>query len=150
MVRTILFALAFNASALVAQQPALVGTWQISYPAELRVMNGVLDPVMATGTLTVEARGDSLIANLLTDASPDLRARPPLRLATKAGPNPTFESRSKATLNMNGEQTTVTSVNTWIFKATGDHLEGSVERKLEGMEDRNHGPQALKGTRKAR
>ena len=131
------------AAQLPAQQ-ALVGTWKISYAGEVRIENGAPSVTMRTGTLTIAAAGDSLIGNLVTDSS----ARPPVRLAAKAaGDEAVFESRSTATMNMNGDQRTATAISTWTLKANGDRLEGSLARRLEGMDGTGVGPHPVTGTR---
>ena len=148
MVRTVMLVLALNASALAAQQPALVGVWNISYPGQVRMINGEAEVIMAGGTLTFEARGDSLIGNLVTDPSADLPARPALRLAASVTQaDPVFQTRSTATLNRGGVESTATVVSTWILKAAGDRLEGTVERRLEGNDAPSQGPQPVKGKR---
>ncbi len=139
--------LAISAASLPAQQ-ALVGAWKVSYAGEVRVENGAPTVTTRTGVLTIAAAGDSLIANLVTDASPDLPPRPPLRLATRAsGEQAVFESRSTATLNMGGNMQTATAVSTWTLKVNGDRLEGSLARRLEGMEGPPVAPQPVTGTR---
>lgn len=148
MLRSLSLALVLAASSPAAQPTPLIGEWTITYPGEIRMRNGVADPIMATGKLVIRSEGDSLIATLATDPSPQLPARPALRLATKSGSgHAVFVSRSNATLNINGEERQATAISTWTFKATGDALEGSVERRIEGMQSSGTGPQAIKGTR---
>ncbi len=147
--RTIILALALSSTTLSAQQAPLVGTWRITYAGEMRVRNGVADPVMVNATLTVQPQGDSLIASLVTDSSSTLPNRPPLRLATKAGGGDAiFLSNSKATLNMNGDERQVTVLNTWTLSVKGDSLSGTLGRQLEGMGDRGPPPSPVSGTRK--
>jgi hypothetical protein len=146
--RNVLLALILVGSSLGAQQTPLIGEWKITYPGEIRMQDGVVEAIMVTGKLVVRSEGDSLIATLATEPSPQLPARPTLRLATKVGTgDAVFVSRSRATLNINGEERQATSVSTWTLKATGDVLEGSVERRLEGMESPGPGPHPIKGTR---
>ena len=111
--------------------------------------NGSDTPIMATGSLTIEARDDSLTGTLVTDGSPDMPARPPARLAarTPAG-DATFTSRTRATVNINGDQRDVTAVSTWILRVRGDTLAGTVERRLEGDEVGPQGPSPVTGTRR--
>lgn len=149
MTRTFVVVLTLCSSALQAQQQPLVGAWQISYPAGLRIENGAPTPIMATGWLTIEAKGDSLIAELVTDPSPDLPVRPPARLAAKASAgDATFISRTTATLNINGAEREATAVGTWMLGARGDTLSGTVERMLEGHELGTQGPKPVTGTRR--
>lgn len=148
MLRTLSLALVLAGSSPEAQPSPLIGEWKITYPGEIRMRNGVADPIMVTGTLVVRSEGDSLIATLATDASPQLPARPTLRFAAKFGSgDAVFVSRASATLNINGAERQATSVSTWTFKVAGDALEGSVERRIEGMQSSGTGPQPIKGTR---
>lgn len=151
MIRTVVALLALTASGLAAQQPALVGTWTITWPGEVRMENDVQSVVMVTGTLTVAPQGDSLVGNLVTDPSPRLPPRPPLRLAAAKSAEPvTFETRSQATLNVNGEQTTATAISVWTFRAAGDSLKGTIERRIEGPYSRRLDPQPITGIRLAK
>src|SRR5215813_9725362 len=128
MVRSILFLLVAGASGLAAQQP-LVGAWDVSYVAGMRVEGGDATPITGSGVLTISAEGDSLVGTLVGNPLPDRPARPPLRLAALAGPEQaTFGSRGKATLNRNGVESEVTIVSTWKLTAQGDSLRGTVER----------------------
>lgn len=149
MLRSVVCALLLGTTVLRAQEPALVGTWRLTYPAGARVENGVHTPIIAEGTLTVTAQGDSLIGRLVTDPIPDVPARPPARLAAPmpAGEEGVFTARSTATLNMNGEEQTATVVSTWKLAARGDSVSGTVERRIEGMEMGGGGPQPVTGKR---
>ena len=149
MFRTLACALVLGTATLNAQQPALTGSWRLTYPAGMRIDNGVPTPIIAGGTLTVTERGDSLIGSLLTDPIPDVPARPPAHLAApkSSGDEAVFIARSEATLNMNGEEQTATVVSTWRLVARGDSVSGTVERRIEGMEMGAGGPQAVTGTR---
>jgi hypothetical protein len=145
----VVLVLALYGSALTAQQAPLVGAWRISYPGDLRIRNGVADPVMMNATLTVQAKGDSLIADLVTDSAPNRPARPALHLAGKAGnPEAVFITRSKATLNLNGNAQEANVINTWKLAARGDSLAGTIDRTLEGIDAPGAGPLPITGTRK--
>lgn len=148
MPRAILLCLVLNSSALAAQQP-LIGTWQVSFTAGMRIENGEATPLKATGLLTVVAQGDSLIGELATNPAPDLPARPPARLTAKAtdGGEAVFVSRSEATVSMNGDERKATVVSMWRLAVKGDSLSGTVERKLEGFEMGSQAPQPLTGVR---
>lgn len=149
MTRAIVCILVLCSSALPAQQQPLVGVWQVSFPVGARIQNGTPTPIMATGVLTVEAKGDSLVADLVTDPSPDLPARPPIRLAARAGTgDAVFISRSKATIRANESEREATVMSTWTIGAKGDTLAGTVERKLEGFDAGNQAPQPVAGTRR--
>ncbi len=135
--------------ALRAQQQPLIGAWQISYPAGMRIENGISTPIIATASLSIEAKDDSLIASLVTNAAPDMPARPPVRLAAKAGSGEaTFVAHTKATLNINGAEREANTVSTWILRAKGDSLQGTVERTIEGFDAGEQEPKAVTGTRR--
>ncbi len=147
MPRTLVLLLTLSASPLVAQNP-LVGGWQISFPGAVRVENGVATTTQATGVLTIAAEGDSLIGNLVADPVAGRPSRPPLRLAGMAGAAKTIlVSRSKATLMRNGVQSEATVLMTWTLWQSGDGLEGTLERWVEGEEDGGTGPQPVTGKR---
>jgi hypothetical protein len=114
----------------------------------MRIDDGHATPLIATGLLTVEIKEDSLIASLVTNPSPDIPARPPARLvAGLTTGDAVFVSRTEARLNINGEERKATAVSTWMLRATGDSLGGTVERRLEGFEMGNQGPQPVSGIR---
>lgn len=148
--RFLLLGLTLTGSPLLAQQPALVGVWSVSYPAGSLVENGEVTQIMATGVLTIEARQDSLVGTLVMDPQPDLPARPPARLAgVNAADGAVFVSQATGTLNINGQVRPITAVSTWTLRANGNVLEGTVERKVEGDPLGTQGPLAVKGTRQA-
>jgi hypothetical protein len=136
----------FSTTPAAAPHP-LVGTWKVDFPAGMRVENGAVTPVRVNGTMTVEAQGDSLIATLVADPSGDVPRRP-IRLAAKSQDGDvTFITRSQVTVNINGSSQQGTSVATWILSAKDDKLDGTVDRKLEGIEGPAAGPQPISGTR---
>lgn len=149
MTRVLVLLLALGgAASLQAQQQPLVGAWQISYTAGMVIDNGVQTPIMATGVLTIEAQGDSLIGTLVTEATADLPARPPARLAGKPDTaGVVFISRTRAKLNMNGVEHEETAIGTWKLAAKGDSLAGTVERKIEGFDAGASLPREVTGTR---
>jgi hypothetical protein len=125
----------------------LVGTWKIDFPAGMRIQNGEATPVRRTGTLTVEARGDSLIATLVPDPS-DAPSRGPVRLAAKSvSGDVTFVTTSQVTINVNGSEQQGTSTATWILGVKDDKLSGTVDRKVEAPHAPAAGPQPVTGTR---
>ena len=136
------------AGTLEAQQSALVGTWQVSYTAGMMMQDGVQTPLMATGTLTIAAEGDSLVGTLVSDPSEHMPARPPARLAAGKAPGAAFVSRTKATINVNGNERETTAVSTWKLSAQGDNLSGTVERSLEDMDVAALPASNVTGTRK--
>jgi len=152
MTRTLLCLIALSAtsSALAAQSPGFVGTWQLSYPRGTRIENGEATVLWGTGVLSIVSQGDSLIGTLTADPAPDMTPRPPTRLAAPAtAGEATFISYSEATLNMNGSTKTATVVGTWNLTVRGDSLVGTVERRLKGYDMGDDQPtQEVKGARK--
>lgn len=148
MNRTMVFVLALCGTALHAQQQPLAGTWQVTYPAGMRMEDGNAITLMATGVLTIEVKDDSLIGNLVTNPSPDVPARPPARLAARStAGEAVFVSRTEARLKINGDERKATALSTWTLRAREDSLGGTVERRLEGLEMGNQGPQPVRGIR---
>lgn len=149
------FALLFAAFVLPhlahAQSHPLVGEWSVSYAGGMRIENGERVPMNVSGTLTVVAEGDSLVATLKSEppagAPPGAANRPPARFAarTVAG-KVTFVHRSEATLNMNGEQSRRTAISTYVLEATADTLTGTILRQIEGLEIGSE-PQPFNGKR---
>jgi hypothetical protein len=137
----------FGYDTVLAQNNPIVGSWKVTYAAGTRVENGAATTVTGTGKLIVQSQGDSLIARLVPDPV-EGSTRPELRLAAPGGAGKVvFISKGKATVNMNGDAKEVTSISTWTLTAKGDALDGTVERKLEGMEAPSRGPQPVSGTR---
>lgn len=148
----ILCALVLASSSLAtAQQHPIIGTWEVNYAAGLRMENGAATPMMAAGVLTVVAQGDSLIGELVTTPSATTPARPATRLAAAvtSGAALVFISHSEARMNMNGEEHTTKVVSTWKLTVTGNALEGTTERSIEGMDMGSGGPQPVTGTRRS-
>jgi hypothetical protein len=152
MTRAIVLALTLcSSSTLQAQQSPLVGTWQVSYTAGMKIENGMQTLIMATGALTIAAAGDSLVATLVTDPSEEIPTRPPARMAATATTgDAVFHSKSKATINFNGQERETTSVNMWTLTARGDSLSGTVERSIEGFDGPAPEPRPVTGTRRMR
>ena len=132
---------------VLAQNNPIVGSWKVTFIAGTRVENGTPTNINGSGKLLVQRQGDSLIARLVPDPIEGV-ARPESRLA---GPNGAGQvvltSKGKAQVNMNGDVKEVTSISTWTLTARGDALEGTVERRLEGMDAPGRGPQPVSGTR---
>lgn len=135
-------------AALAAQAHPLVGDWAVDVPAGMRIQNDEAVPVMAKGTLTVVAEGDSLIATLKLEPHDDQPSRSPTRLAAKVTAGAvTFVSKSEAKMNMNGEETTHIAISTYTFESSGDTLKGTVAREIEGVDLSMGGPQPITGKR---
>lgn len=144
-----LAALMLFSGALQAQQQPLAGTWLVNFQAGMRIEDGVATPLMGSGTLTVQAAGDSLIAMLATTPVPNMPARPPMRLAAKASTGEaTFIAHSKATINVNGAEHEANVVSTWVLQAKGDSLVGTVARKIDSPEAGPQEPRPVTGVRK--
>jgi hypothetical protein len=132
---TLLVSLPLFALPVAAQEHALVGAWTISYTAGMRMSGGTPTPITATGTLSFVVQGDSLVGTLVTDPIEGAPPRPPSRMAARhAAGEVTFVQRSPAQVNMNGEVREATGVSTWVLRADGDALQGTVQRRLEGLE----------------
>lgn len=151
MKRVLLCLLALHAAPLSAQAPSFVGSWQLTYPRGKTIENGEATTIWGKGVLTIVSKGDSLIGTLVGDPVPDLPPRPPARLAaaaTKGEAN--FVSRTEATMNQNGNESTVTVVSSWKLVVRGDSLVGTVAREVEGFDTGGAAPPAeeVKGSRK--
>lgn len=141
-------AVVFAPSTSTAQGHPLSGAWSITFPAGMRIENGTPTPISRTGKFTVVAQDDSLIATLTTDPADGHPPRPDIRLATKAGTgDAVFIHRSTARININGNEREAVSISTWTLSAMGDKLEGTVARKMEGIDAPSPGPQPVTGTR---
>ena len=124
------------------QAHPLVGAWRVTYPWHVEVKNGVATPVMETGEMTVEARGDSLVASIAREGK---RA---IRLATRRGPGDvTFIARDSVTFTSPSGKRGVIAVSTWVLQPSGDQLSGTLDRRVEGIDVANPGPQRLSGQR---
>ena len=147
MTRKLVALLTLCHGALSAQQP-LVGTWQVHFQAGMRIENGDATPIFANGTLAVQSVADSLIGTLTTEPGPDMPARPPVRLAAKATPGEArFVAHSKATINVNGSESEAEVVSTWVLRAKGDSLVGTVERKIDSPHAGPQEPRPVTGVR---
>lgn len=149
MTRTLALLLALSPGMLGAQQSPLVGTWQVHFQAGMRIENGEATPIFADGTLSVQPVADSLIGTLVTDPAPDMPARPPVRMASRAATGEaTFMANSKATINVNGAEHEANVVSTWILRAKGDSLVGTVERKIDSPHAGPQEPRPVTGVRR--
>lgn len=130
-----------------AQDHPLVGKWKISYAGGVRVQNGGTTAIEATALLTIEAKGDSLVAHFVPDPI-DGRTRPPFRVAALRQPaEVTFVQVSEATLHFGGGDQTRTATTRWTLMVSGDALDGTIERSIEGLNMPTGGPQPVSGTR---
>ena len=149
MTRKLVLLLTLCHGILGAQQQPLAGTWQVTFQAGMRIADGEATPIMATGTLTVKPEADSLIGTLETNPGPDMPPRPPVRLAAKASTGEaTFTAQGKATININGAEHEAAVVSTWVLRAKGDSLEGTVARKIDSPDAGPQEPRPVTGIRK--
>jgi len=133
---------------VAAQSPTLVGSWDVTVPAGVRIENGESTPIFAKGLLTVGAEGDSLIGMLKVEPPAGMPARPVARLAAGlATGQVVFIQRSTATINTNGVKTEYPVTNTYTLVATGDTLTGTVSRAIEGLQGPMPTPQPITGKR---
>lgn len=133
---TTLLALPLLVAPLAAQDHPLVGAWTVSYTGGMRMQNGAPTPIPVTGTLTFTVQGDSLVGTLALDPIEGIPARAPSRMAARIAEGAvTFVQRSTATVTINGESREATGVSTWTLSANGDALTGTVQRRLEGLDD---------------
>lgn len=136
MITRIAVALALCSSFQPTVPHPLEGAWKITYPWHLEMENGVAKPVMETGELKVEAHGDSLIATLVTTHTSEFSPTRPFRLATLRGSDEAvFVMRDQVSFNMRGTERQAIAVSTWILQADGDQIRGSLERRLEGINE---------------
>jgi hypothetical protein len=134
-----------------AQAHPLVGTWEVTYPIgfEIDGPNQRARAIEATGTLTITAMDDSLVAVLVTPPKEGFPTRPPSRFTTaRTDAWPVrFEQRSPATVTINGVDQERTALSRWEFTVDGDELGGTVSRGIEGMPSPTDAPRPLRGKR---
>jgi hypothetical protein len=123
----------------------LLGKWSIEYERGRRMQDGVATPLMGTGTLTIAASGDSLLATLQAGSREDGTVPPPATFGGRASAGAAvFVQQQTVTVNINGETQTRQLNVTWKLSASGDVLTGTMARDLPGMEQT---PAPVKGTR---
>ena len=128
-------AVAAAATSLAAQGHPLAGAWDIEYERGMRMENGEATPILGKATLTLELRGDSLVGTLVRPAAPEQPAPPPERISARGtATGAEFVVKTQLTMNLNGEVSTHDAVMTWTLTATGDVLEGTMQRTITGME----------------
>jgi hypothetical protein len=142
------FAIVAGAVTLRAQPvPAVVGKWTIEYERGRRMENGEATAIMGTGTLTIASQADSLVATLELPPRPDGTSAPPSTMAGRMGAQgAVFKQMQQVTLNMNGEMTKHDMLVTWVLRADGDILTGTMARELP-MAPEQPAPAPVKGTR---
>lgn len=132
----------------VVAQGSLVGTWKLNYPAATSIQNGVQTLIMGTGTLRVEARGDSLVGELVSDSVPGFPRRAPTRMTGPAGRGRvSLVAHLTGTIEVNDESRAVTVTSTWELEARGDSVVGTLSHSVEGTDGIAQDPGPVRGTR---
>lgn len=112
----------------------LVGTWTVTYERGRRNENGEITRLMGEGRLQLQAAGDSLVATLTTGARPDGSVPPPAVFGGRvSGDSAVFTQKQSVRINMNGEESTRDVVMTWVLRADGDALTGTLTREMAAM-----------------
>ncbi len=150
MSRTLLLSLvALAAASPASAQGSLSGVWKVTYPAGARVDNGEQSVIMGTGTIRIEAHGDSLLGEFVPDPVPDLPAPKPIRMTGPAGKGPVaLVSHQMAMVEVNGAQQPVYFVSTWQLEAKGDSLLGTLSHQVEDVGVTAQDPGPVRGVRK--
>ncbi|WP_411279688.1 hypothetical protein [Gemmatimonas sp.] len=147
---TLLLAISALSAASLCAQPAnpLVGTWTVEYEMGRRVEDGQVTSITGTGTLKVEASGDSLVGLLQAPLRPDGSVVPVATLGGRAAKGTAvLNQKASATMNMNGEITTIEVTVTWTLQASGDTLTGTLLRALPPGIPAAAEPSPVTGTR---
>ena len=127
-------ALALAAPATPTQTPGVLGTWKVSYVAGAHHEGGRVSLITATGTLKITQRGDSLSAELAPDPVPNAPASPASTLTgVLRDGTAVLVTTSFGVVVVNGEERSITVIQTWTLRADGDSLTGSVDRRIEEM-----------------
>jgi hypothetical protein len=130
-----------------AQTHPLVGTWNVSVPVGVRIENGEPTPITSTGTMSVTAVGDSLIAMLDLQAPEGMPKLPARRMAGVRRTGEvllTYIAEAKM-YTPDGTTQTNKAVSRFALTVAGDTLRGTVAREVEGMPGMD--PQPVTGTR---
>lgn len=130
-------ALGTTVAVSAAAQPSaspLIGHWEVELEVGRRVENEVVTPIRAKATLRIVAKGDSLSATIQMPARPDGTVPAPTTATGPRNGNETiFVQSLEAKLNINGEVSTVPTKVTWVLKADGDAMSGTVLREIPSM-----------------
>ncbi len=141
---------AFSAAAQSAPSAsALLGKWNAEWELGRVVENEVVTPVMANGIITIETRGDSLLATIQVTKRSDGRPLPAsaITLGGKASARGAeFVQKQTVRMNLNGEEMTREVTVTWTLNASGDQLSGSMLREMPFVSE-TPAPSEIKGTR---
>jgi hypothetical protein len=127
-----------TAPTTLSAQPSapIVGSWNLEWEIGRSRADGGATAVIATGTMSIVADGDSLVATLTTSSRSD--GAPITRpTATFGGRRidggATFTQVSESMLTMNGEARVQRSISLWTITVSGDQLTGQLKRSIEGL-----------------
>lgn len=127
--------------------PALLGSWSITYERGRRIENDQVTKVMGEGRLQLAESGDSLLATLAAGPRPDGSVPPPAVFGGRvAGDSAVFTQKQSVRININGEESTRDIVLTWVLRAKGDALTGTLSRAMPDMAEPPE-PSPVTGTR---
>lgn len=136
---------------MVAQGHPLIGTWRVNAPAGTSITRDGATAIYAEGTFTVEAKGDSLIATLVTQPIAGGAQKPPLRFAVRppTSGDVTFIAPTETRTSMNGQTLSPTALLvTLVLRVSGDSLGGTMERVPTNDDELPRtGPQPITGQR---
>lgn len=141
---------------LMAQSHPLNGDWSLVFVAEAPGQDGHGGHGSLTGTLSVVASGDSIVATIATKSADGHASSAPIRMLARLSANDAtavFVVREQRQLNLGGETRYATIVSTWNFRAIGDSLAGTVDRRVTGIEGVHiepGEPQQITGARQRR
>ena len=137
----------FSAPTRAQTTNPLIGRWTVEYEVGRVMEDGEARGIRGTGTFTVAQSGDSMLVTIQGPVRPDGTPRPPATIGARATDGTTtFVQKSKATVNMNGTESTHEVVITWSLKAVGDSLSGTLSRTMQDMPEMA-APSAVSGTR---
>ncbi len=128
---------------------ALLGKWNAEWELGRVVENDVVTPVMASGVISIEAQGDSLLATIQVTKRSDGRPLPAsaVTLSGKASARGAeFVQKQTVRMNLNGEEMTRDVTVTWTLNANGNELRGSMLREMPFVSEAP-APSEVKGTR---
>lgn len=130
--RLVLLAIPLATTPLIQDHP-LVGQWRLRVPIGVRGTDGAPVMVMRTGTVAVEARGDSLHASMTLDPVGDVPARTMRMSALRRNGKVSFVSSSDARLTNGSDERSVQAVSTYTLEAIGDSLAGVLSQEIPGI-----------------
>ena len=128
--------------------PALRIDQLIVQRGSAQVVNGVQTPIMGTGALRVEARGDSLVGEFRPDPAPDLPEQAAIPLRGRAGLGPVALIADQVTVvEVNGVPRPIRYTSTWTLEVRGDSLTGTLAHRVEDPTVAAQDPGPVRGAR---